>query len=160
LSPSGRTNTSATALLRRSSVRWRRPPVCAWWRGPHHSSSRLALSLFLIPVRSVLGDDPPDATTRIGHVGRASSDDVDVRVSDGLAGRDSIVEADVEAVGLETRKQSIANFGDHVPDGALLRDLQFINATYVLPRCHERMPLTHRIRICKRDGMLVLDPDS
>jgi hypothetical protein len=85
---------------------------------------------------------------------------VNVRVRNGLTGGESVVEADVETVGLQISNQPVPDYGDQIPDRTLLWDLEFIDAADVFARHDKRMPLIHRIRICKRDGMLVLDPDS
>jgi hypothetical protein len=41
---------------------------------------------------------------------------VEVSVRDGLAGGESVVEADVENIGLEIMEQSLTDLGDQVPN--------------------------------------------
>ena len=57
-----------------------------------------------MPVSRFAGHHPADTSTRIGNVTGVTRDDVDVQLSDRLAGSNAVVETDVEALGFRVER--------------------------------------------------------
>src|ERR1700730_13625018 len=79
---------------------WRRDPA-GWVTGsvmryrPMRAPAKNAL---VGPVAGLRGEHPPDTTSRVGDVTPKAGNQMDVHVSDGLAGGRAIVDADIEGV--------------------------------------------------------------
>lgn len=82
--------------------------------------SRRGRLQLLFPVLGLLVDNPPDTAARVGHISLAPGNDVHMGMFNGLTGSQSIVHADVEAIGLEFGDQPVPYLADQIPNCGLL----------------------------------------
>ena len=99
-----------------------------------------------------MGNHPPDAAPRIGHVAVPPGIGMNVRVHHGLARRETIIEADFEAVGYEPSPELLANPANQFPNSAMLIFRKFEERCGVPPRNDKSVPVGDRESVGKGDG--------
>src|ERR1700735_3274803 len=91
------------------------------------------------PVTGFRGEHPPDAPSRVGDVAAIARNQMDVHVSDGLAGGRSIVDADVEGVRGEFPVEKSLLFPDDLEQRVMLLGRQVEKRSHVSMRDRERV---------------------
>jgi hypothetical protein len=82
---------------------------------------------------------------------------VDVGVGDSLAGCETVVEPDVESIGVVIDEETFADLPDQLPQGPLLRDGKLVDALDMLSGSYESVSFRNGVSVNEGNCYLGLD---